>query len=218
MKVTVLMIDDHPPIIEGYKSILSFNPYGYAVATTSAHSCEMAYEVITTTETFFDIVFLDITLPPYPEKQLYSGQDIIALVRHYLPKSKIVILTSHTEALFLHNLLETHKPDGFILKNDVLTEEFIVAFDVIIKGGTYYSNTIKNLNIKSETTNKLLDSYNIQIIEMLARGIKSKTIQEQLHLSKSAIDKRKVAIKFYLGIEKGNDETILKEARKKGLI
>jgi DNA-binding NarL/FixJ family response regulator len=53
---------------------------------------------------------------------------------------------------------------------------------------------------------------------MLSKGIKTKTIQEQLHLSKSAVDKRKVAIKSYLGIDKGNDEDILREARKRGLI
>ena len=29
MELQVLMVDDHPPIIEGYKSILSFNSFGY---------------------------------------------------------------------------------------------------------------------------------------------------------------------------------------------
>jgi predicted dehydrogenase len=71
-------------------------------------------------------------------------------------------------------------------------------------------------NLKSNTI--LLDNYNRQIIEMLSKGIKTKTIQEQLHLSKSAIDKRKVAIKSYLGIDKGNDEDLLREARKRGFI
>jgi DNA-binding NarL/FixJ family response regulator len=90
MEVTVLMIDDHPPIIEGYKSILAFNPFGYSINTTSAFSCEAAHKIITTTTTTFDVVFLDITLPPYEEKNIYSGEDLVALVRKHLPNAKIV--------------------------------------------------------------------------------------------------------------------------------
>ena len=46
MELQVLMVDDHSPIIEGYKSILLFNPYGYVLNTTEAYSCEMAYHAI----------------------------------------------------------------------------------------------------------------------------------------------------------------------------
>jgi two-component system, NarL family, response regulator NreC len=39
-----------------------------------------------------------------------------------------------------------------------------------------------------------------------------------LHLSNSAVEKRKVIIKEYFGIDKGTDEDIIREARKQGLI
>jgi DNA-binding NarL/FixJ family response regulator len=218
MRITVLMVDDHPPIIEGYKSILSFNPYGYDVNTVTAFSCEMAYTIITTTSTPFNVVFLDITLPPYPEKKINSGEDLVAIVREYLPNAKIIILTSHTESIVLHRLVAQLKPEGLLVKSEVLSEDFNIAFDTVIKGGSYYSATVSSLKLQSDGNAKTLDSYNTQIIEMLSKGIKTKTIQEQLHLSKSAVDKRKVAIKDYLGIDKGNDEDILREARKQGLI
>ncbi len=218
MEVTVLMIDDHPPIIEGYKSILAFNPYGYSINTTSAFSCEAAHKIITTTTTTFDVVFLDITLPPYEEKNIYSGEDLVALVRKHLPNTKIVILTSHSESLVLHGIIKDHYPDGLIVKSDVLSNDFLTAFDTIIKGEFFYSATVKALKFDSVISTKLIDTYNRQIIILLSKGMKTKTIQEELHLSKSAIDKRKVVIKDYLGIEKGNDEDILREARKHGLI
>jgi DNA-binding NarL/FixJ family response regulator len=105
MEVNVLMIDDHPPIIEGYKSILSFNPYGYAVKTTSAYTCEAAYEIITSSRIPFDIVFLDVVLPPFPEQKMNSGEDLVDLVRTQFPNAKIVVLTSHTETLVLSRIL-----------------------------------------------------------------------------------------------------------------
>lgn len=218
MEISVLMIDDHPSIIEGYKSILAFNPYGYSINTTSAFSCEAAYKMITTTTSPFDVVFLDITLPPYTEKNINSGQDLVAVVRKHLPNSKIVILTSHSESLVLHGIIKEQNPEGLLVKSDVLPNEFLTAFDTIIRGSSYYSSTVKMLKFDSAIPTKLLDTYNRQIIILLSKGIKTKSIQDELHLSKSAIDKRKSMIKDYLGIEKGNDEDILREARKQGLI
>lgn len=218
MEVNVLMIDDHPPIIEGYKIILTYNPFGYIINASSAYSCEMAYEVITTRQKAFDIVFLDLTLPSFVEQKINDGLDLIPLIRKHFPLAKILILTSHIEALVLLKILKDYQPDGLLVKNDILNTEFLNAFDAIIKGTNYYSETVKNVITDSKKTIKSLDNYNIQILMLLSRGVKTKTIQEELHLSKSAIDKRKIAIKHFLDIEKGNDEDILKEARKQGLI
>jgi DNA-binding NarL/FixJ family response regulator len=218
MEVKVLMIDDHPPIIEGYKSILAFNPYGYSIATTSAFSCESAHKIITTDSIRFNVVFLDITLPPYAEKNINSGLDLVAVVRKHLPDSKIVILTSHSESLVLLGIIKEQNPEGLLVKSDILPSEFLIAFDTIVKGSSYYSATVKMIKQDTGIPIKLLDTYNRQIIILLSKGKKTKSIQGELHLSKSAIDKRKAIIKDYLGIEKGNDEDILVEARKQGLI
>lgn len=53
---------------------------------------------------------------------------------------------------------------------------------------------------------------------LLSQGIQTKNLPDYLNLSKSAIDKRKVIIKEFFDIEKGNDEDILREARKQGFI
>ncbi|WP_395061106.1 response regulator transcription factor [Flavobacterium sp.] len=219
MELNVLMVDDHPAIIEGYKAILSFNELGFEIKTTTAFNCENAYKIIIgEPKVLFNIVFIDITLPDFPEKKIKSGEDLVFLVRKFMPFAKIVILTSHTEKFILHRLLEECKPDGLLLKNDMHAEEFLIAFTTIINGECYHSETVRKYKFVFSASKKLLDSYNQQIIVFLSQGIMNKTIQEQLHLSKSAVDKRKVIIKTYLGIDKGNDEDILREARKIGLI
>lgn len=218
MEVTVLMIDDHPPIIEGYKAILSYKPDGYTLHFKEVNNCEAAYNLITSTEIHFDVVFLDVTLPPYPAKNINSGDDLIPIIRKHIPKAKIVVLTSHTESLILNGILNQHYPDGLLLKSEIHSDNFKSVFDSILKGTTYYSATVKNIKNDIKIAPKLLDNYNRRIILLLSRGVKTKTLQEELHLSKSAIDKRKVIIKDYLGISKGNDEDLLREARKQGLI
>jgi two-component system response regulator NreC len=218
MEVNVLMIDDHELIIEGYKSILSYNPHGYDVKTTQALSCESAYELITTTSDTFDLVTIDYTMPPYPEKDIHNGSDLIPLVRKHLPDTKIMMLTTHSEALLLFNILKNHNPEGLLVKSDFDANDFTEAFHTVIQGQQYHSSTIVNLNKQLEEKAKMLDYYNRQIILLLNRGIKTKNLPEHLYLSKSAVDKRKAFIKEFFDIEKGNDEDILREARKQGFI
>ena len=218
MELQVLMVDDHPPIIEGYKSILEYNPFGYKLNTTAAHSCEGAYSVITDGKQHFDIVFLDLTLPPYPEKKLESGEDLVPIVKTYHPNAKIIMLTSHSESIVLFKLMKEQHLDGILVKSDFKSEELITAFDTVARGDTYYSETIVRLQKTWEEKSKVMDSYNRQILLLLSQGIQTKSLPDILHLSKSAIDKRKAIIKEILGIDKGTDEDILREARKKGLI
>ena len=218
MEVQVLMVDDHPPIIEGYRSILAYNSFGYILNTTAAHSCEAAYNAIFQSKYPFDIVFLDLTLPPYFEKNINSGDHLIPIVRKQHPNAKIVILTSHSESIVLYEIIKEHKLEGVLVKSDFHAQELVKAFDVVVKGGTYFSETVINHQKSWGEKKKVMDSYNRQILSLLAQGVKTKSLPDLLHLSKSAIDKRKAILKQLLGIERGNDEDILKEARKQGLI
>jgi hypothetical protein len=92
-----------------------------------------------------------------------------------------------------------------------------LAFDTILEGGNYYSATILNLQ-HNPTPEAQLDIFNRQILHFLAQGIKTKNLYQHIHLSTSAIEKRKAIIKEYFGIKKGTDEDILREARKQGLL
>jgi DNA-binding NarL/FixJ family response regulator len=218
MEIKVLMVDDHPPIIEGYRSILAYNSFGYILNTTTAHSCEEAYNAIFQVNYPLDIVFLDLTLPPYFEKNINTGDDLVPIIREKHPNAKIVILTSHYESIVLFKIVKEHNPEGILIKSDFQAQELVKAFDVIVNGGTYFSETVRSHQKSWGEKNKVMDSYNRQILSLLAQGVKTKNFPDILHLSKSAIDKRKAILKQLLGIDKGNDEDILKEARKQGLI
>lgn len=218
MELNVLMIDDHQSIIEGYKAILSFNPYGYVINTTAVNSCAQAFEIITTSKTAYDLVLVDYTMPPFPEENLHSGEDLVPLIRTHFPQAKIMMLTSHSQSLLLFRLLRNCNPDGLLVKSDFTADDFLVAFDTVARGEIYYTSTIANLKNEINNAPKVLDNYNRQIIMLLAEGIQTKSLPDYLNLSKSAIDKRKVLIKEFFGVEKGTDEDIIRAARKQGLI
>ncbi|WP_296144999.1 response regulator, partial [uncultured Flavobacterium sp.] len=206
----VLIIDDHAPIIEGYKNMLSFNMEEHALKFEEAKNCETAYILIIDQNLFFDVIYVDISLPPYEKMEINSGEDLIPFIKKYKPESKIIIVTSHTEHFVLYKIFQKLKPQGILIKSDFTPAEFSTAFSEIIAGKEYYSQTIKEAIKKITSPDFYLDNIDMQIIALLSKGIKSKNLIDHLPLGISTIDKRKLRIKDFFFIEKGNDEDIIR--------
>ncbi len=214
------MIDDHPSMIEGYKSILSFNDLGLRIITTPAYNCESAYNIIDNTPVFkaFDFAFVDLSLPPYLEKNIKSGEDLALLIKNKFPDCKIVILTSHAEAFILDAIQKNIAPNGLLVKSDFTADEFLLAFEKIYNNHFYTSRTVVENIAELHEKSAFLDENNRKLITLLAEGVKTKNLPQRMNLSISAIDKRKAQIKYFFKIEKGSDEDIIREAKKHGLI
>ena len=220
MPIKILMVDDHPLQIEGYKSILQYNLEQLEIETTVCYNCLDAYTLIVNTEASlpFDVVFLDRSLPPYLDKKIFSGEDLALLTRKFSPKSKIMVLTSHAEAFIIYDLIQKVRPDGFLIKSDFDGDELLAAFSAVLNDTTYYSQTVKDSVKEMLSRESYLDAINRQIIVLLAQGLKNKTIALQLNLSDSAIEKRKSKLKDFFFISKGTDEELVQQARKMGFI
>ena len=216
----ILMIDDHPSMIEGYKSILSFNDLGLRITTTPAYNCESAYNIIdkTSVSEAFDFAFVDLSLPPYLEKNIKSGEDLALLIKNKFPDCKIVILTSHAEAFILDAIQKNIAPNGLLVKSDFTADEFLLAFEKIYNNHFYTSRTVVENIAELHEKSAFLDENNRKLITLLAEGVKTKNLPQRMNLSISAIDKRKAQIKYFFKIEKGSDEDIIREAKKHGLI
>jgi two-component system response regulator NreC len=216
--IKILIVDDHPTMIEGYRSILNSNYPKDTFSISIAHSCETAYHYITKTNQPFDLVLLDLALPPYEPAKFASGEELAVLIQKLWKDTKIMMLTSHTEAFILYNLIKKINPEALLIKSDFKSDEFLKAIGKVLQGQTYYSQTAQQ-SIKEVGANHFgLDSYDRRIISLLAKGIKTKNLPEHLGITISAIDKRKAQIKLFFGIQKGNDEDIITEARKRGLV
>lgn len=220
MVYKILMVDDHKTMLTGYKSILEFNEKNLEIETTFSHNCEDAYYIITknSNEDSFDMVFLDRSLPPYPEKKIKSGEDLALLTRQHLPNCKIIMLTSHAEAFVIYDIIHKIRPNGLLIKSDFDGDILLEAFDSILNNETYYTETVKSSIKELLSREDYLDSINRQIITLLSQGFKNKTIANQLGLSDSAVEKRKSRIKDFFFVSKGSDEDLVQEARKLGFI
>ena len=147
IKNNILIVDDHPFIIEGYKNAITrYNPKEYEFLITQAKDCESAYNIITNPEILaFDIAFLDISMPSYEEKSIFSGEDLAKLLMEFMPNCKIILLTMYTELLKIKTIIETINPNGLVIKNDLTFDELLFGFDKVIKNEKYYSQSIQKM-------------------------------------------------------------------------
>ena len=215
----ILIVDDHPTMVEGYISILqSHGLVTDQTSITSAYNCETAYNIITKSIYPFHMVLLDMNLPSFESEKMYSGEDLAQLIQENWPDSKIMMLTSHTETFLLFNLIKKINPHAVMVKSDFNSDELAVAFKKVLLGETYYTHTAQKSAKDVYVENNYLDAYNRRIITLLAKGIATKNLPDHLNITISAIDKRKAQIKDFFNISKGNDEDIIREAKSRGFI
>ncbi|WP_442787432.1 response regulator [Flavobacterium suncheonense] len=219
MAVKILFVDDHPSQIFGYKTILTYNHQNAAIEAAEYYNCKEAFEHISQAgSSQYDVVFLDRSMPAYEEAGIFTGEDLALLVKKQLPEAKIVILTSHAESFIIYDIVKKVSPNGLLIKSDFGGEELLEAFEMVLKGETYYSETVSKAIKELLSREDYLDTINRQIIILISKGFKTKSIANEVNLTESAVEKRKAKIKDYFCIDKGNDEDIIREAKKLGFI
>ena len=219
-KNKIIIVDDHPFIIEGYKNAITrYNPDEFEFSITKAKDCESAYNIITNPDVeAFDIAFLDISMPPYEEKGIYNGEDLAKLISEYMPNCKIILLTMYTELLKIKTIIKTINPSGLVIKNDLTFDELLFAFDKVIKDETYYSESVvKMLNLSEENTIEI-DQIDKQILFHISKGTKLNDIPQYIPISLGAIERRKINLKELLKVEEGSDIDLVREDKNKGLL
>lgn len=219
--IKILMVDDHPMIIEGYQNTLLATKKEYQILEIDiALNCDMANQLIkkSADDEPYDICFFDIRLPASEDGLITSGEDLAKVARLYLPDAKVVILTMFNESFRIHNIIKEIKPEGLLIKSDLTSSELADAFQIILENPPYYSSTVKGFVKTTITSDIHIDDVNRKIIHLLSQGIKTKTLKDHIDLSMSAIEKRKKHLKLLFNVEDGKDETLLNEARKKGFL
>jgi len=216
--LNILMIDDHPTIIEGYKKILSYHK-NLDLQILIAKDCAEAIDQINRAKltTGFDMFFVDIQIPASKDGRFTSGEDLAIYAKEKFPNAKIVILTMIDSVDRLHNIINTVPHDCILIKSDTTAKVLRLAFEAVLNDKEYYSQTVKQLKNKIIKNNYVLDEIDMKILHHLSKGVKTKNLTHHIDLSLSAIEKRKKNIKLVFDVD-GDSELLLLEAKNRGFI
>ncbi|MCX6153815.1 MAG: response regulator transcription factor [Candidatus Kapabacteria bacterium] len=136
-KIKVILVDDHRIVRDGLKSLLQHEKDIEVIGGASSYT-----ELLSLlSQEIPDVLILDIAMP---EK---SGIEITKIMRKDFPSIRILILTMFTDEDFVFNSLKAGA-SGFIPKN-TSKKEFIEAIHEVYNMNEYFSDSIKNLIMKS---------------------------------------------------------------------
>jgi DNA-binding NarL/FixJ family response regulator len=221
--LSVLIIDDHPVIIEAFTSAFNYvsgEDKALGFLLDSATDCKTAFHKLESyiTSKTLDLVILDLSLPAAPELNLFSGDDLGQIIRKDFPNTLILVITTFTDSIRIRQVVKNIDPKGFLNKQDVTFNDIVAAIKSVLSGDMYYSKTIVKAIKQKSLQGIQLDAYDILILKELANGSKMSDLINLLPLSKSAIDKRKRLLKLKLNTGTNSDRDLVLVARSKGFI
>lgn len=179
---SIIIIDDHPLIIEGIKIILTKSDCFQIVA--AVHTWENLQLKLSQS---FDILILDLNV---------NGQNLlneIEYIRRFQPNIKILIFTSYNSPTMVKKAFDL-KVDGFLLK-DAAHDELVQALETITNNKIYIGKSVaklKQYEPKKVISDQFLEKENLskrelEIAQLLAQGFDNETIAKQLFISSHTV-------------------------------
>jgi len=218
--MNILLVDDHPMIIEGYQNaLMRLLKDQEALHFTVAHDCEKAYNIVMQNRAknkHFTLAIVDQGLPPYAEAKIETGTDLSILIRKYMPLCKIMMVTAHTEVVIIYDIIRKLNPEGLIIKKDITPDNINDIFNSILTGTLYQSSSVKSCVSEIWRKQLMIEDYNRQILFYLSRGYKVKEIEQVVPLGMSAIQKRIILMKSAFNTM--DNGSLVKEAILQGFI
>lgn len=199
----VLLVDDHPALRKGMKSILEDAIPG--VAVSEAGDGDAALLVLGDTAKPFDVVVLDLTMPGR------SGIDLLAEVKHRYPKLPVLIMSLHGEEQFAVRALRAGA-SGYLTKT-AAPEQLVVAVGKLVRGGRYVSESLAErlaADVGGKETNaphERLSDREFEVMRGLASGQSVSEIAEQMKLSVKTVSTYRARLLEKLGMETNAEVT-----------
>ncbi len=172
----VFIVDDHPMVVEGIRSMLlqltEIEVVGHAM---NAASC-FGYFVGNSA----DVVLLDINLPDQ------SGIAVCKALLKKEPKLQIIALTNFDQLTYLQNMKEAGAR-GYLLKNASL-QEIEKALAMVCAGKEYWLGKDSVRESLDDHNKLLLTRREIEVLKLIAVGLTNHEIAEKLFVSDSTVD------------------------------
>lgn len=196
----VLLVDDHPIVRKGLRRLIE-NHAGLEVCA-EAEGVRGARDAIRAHRP--DIVVVDLSLKDG------DGIELVKEVHAHHPGLPLLVLSMHDESVYAERLLAAGA-SGYIMKQ-AASELFIQALEEVLAGRTYTSDAV-NARLLHKTAaagvgngskaTDALSNRELQILEMIGRGLSSRQVAESLNLSIKTIEAHRQRIKRKLKLKTG---------------
>jgi two-component system, NarL family, response regulator NreC len=202
----VLVADDHPILRDGLKAILKEkNMQVVGEVSDGLQAIKLCEELAP------DVAVVDVSMP------LLNGIDAAREIRKVSPKTKIMILTMHTEERYVAAALRVGV-SGYILKSKAAST-LTQAIDAAIGGEVYIGPCVSKASssayLASETPTESLSGRERGVLQLIAERKNVKEVGDLLGISTKTAESHRANIMRKLGIH--DIAGLVRHAIKEGL-
>ncbi len=205
-KIKVLVVDDHPMVLEGMRSMLLQIDFVSLCGTASN-----AYEAIESIkQTAPDIVITDINMPEI------SGIELALKIKNEFPLVMVIAMSTFKERSYIAQMIQ-NGASGYLVKS-ASKEEIEEAILSVHEGKLYMSLDINlSSNDKQQLSNMpLLSSREKEVLELIANGMTNPQIAAKLFLSLHTVDSHRKNLLTKFGVN--NTASLIKLAAKYDMV
>ncbi len=208
MSGQVLIVDDHPLIRQGMRSLLE--KHGFTVVGEAADGRE-ATQLAQELEP--DVAVLDLAMP------LLNGLDAAREITRTSRRTKTILVTIHTADQYVLEALQVGVR-GYVLKSQA-TAELVQAIQEVIRGGRYLSPGISEAVVqaylaKTDLPADPLTPREREVLQLIAEGKTTKEIAGLLGVSVKTIESHRVRLMEKLDIHQ--TAALVRYAIRRGMI
>ena len=206
---SILLVDDHAVVREGYRSVLQKQP-GLCVVAEATDGAE-AYRLFKVHAP--DLVIMDLSLPGI------GGIEAIRRIRQWDKHARILVFTMHQNAAFAVQAIRAGAM-GYVTKTSP-PEVLVKAVMEVLAGKIAISPDIDHelaLNHVSAEANAAdaLTAREFEVLRMLLAEQTGDEIAEALHISPKTVANLHCLIKDKLGV--GSDIELVRLALRQGIL
>ena len=199
----VLIVDDHPMVREGVRSMLE--PAGVQIAG-EAGTGEDALRMAAALEP--DVVLLDLELPDL------DGLAVLRRLKAFERPMAVLVVTMHDDPALVRRAVEGGAA-GYVLKG-VGRGELLSALEAVRHGGSVFDPSLLRATLSEPKTGEALTSAEQEMLRLVAQGLTNREIGKRLHWSVGTVKKYLQRTLDKLGASDRTQAAV--EAVKRGLL
>lgn len=207
----VLLVDDHLMFLEALRGLLDKQP-GLEVAGVARNGLEVLPQALALLP---DIVCMDIGMPGM------NGIEATRQLLAALPAVKVIALSTHTDHIYVSDMMKAGA-SAYVSKSEG-GKELLRAIEAVTLNRTYWCPSAtealaRTMNTVGELSGALpnLAAREQQVLRLVAQGLNSHAIAEQLGIAAGTVDVHRRNIMRKLGLHSAVELT--RYALKHGLL
>ena len=202
MTTRVFLVDDHPIVRYGFAQLLATAPD--IEVCGQAADARAALDALVATAPH--VLIVDVSLGAT------NGIDLIRDIKERLPNAFVLVVSMHDEHLYAERALRAGA-SGYIMKHEA-TDAIVRAIRSVAAGGLFVSEAVTARLLQRAIAGgataggsplEALSDRELHVLELMGRGLATREIAEQLHISIKTVESYRARLKEKMNLRSGTE-------------